>query len=428
MSKLLLKGGKIIDPIQGSKAKAGEILIVDGKIAKLGENLAAEDAQVIDIEGKVVSPGLIDIHVHLREPGFEHKETIETGTKSAAKGGFTSVACMPNTDPVIDNQTLVEGLLSIAKRDGVVNVYPIGAITKGSQGKELAEIANMKEAGIVAISDDGHPVMNAEMMRLALDYSKDFDLTIVSHCEDKNLAGDGVVNQGYYSTITGLNPISSSSESVMVGREILLAEEAGAKVHIAHISTKESVDLVRQAKKRGVKVTCEVTPHHFTLTDELITSFDTNTKMNPPLRSAEDVAAIKEGLKDGTIDVIATDHAPHAEEEKDVEYNYAPFGIVGLETAVGLVITELVESGILTLEEAIAKLTINPAQVIGIDKGTLEVGKDADITIIDVDDKWEVKTEELVSKSKNTPFGGYELQGRAVMTIVGGKIVYSSDE
>ena len=428
MSKLLLKGGKIIDPIQGSKAKAGEILIVDGKIAKLGENLAAEDAQVIDIEGKVVSPGLIDIHVHLREPGFEHKETIETGTKSAAKGGFTSVACMPNTDPVIDNQTLVEGLLSIAKRDGVVNLYPIGAITKGSQGKELAEIANMKEAGIVAISDDGHPVMNAEMMRLALDYSKDFDLTIVSHCEDKNLAGDGVVNQGYYSTITGLNPISSSSESVMVGREILLAEEAGAKVHIAHISTKESVDLVRQAKKRGVKVTCEVTPHHFTLTDELITSFDTNTKMNPPLRSAEDVAAIKEGLKDGTIDVIATDHAPHAEEEKDVEYNYAPFGIVGLETAVGLVITELVESGILTLEEAIAKLTINPAQVIGIDKGTLEVGKDADITIIDVDDKWEVKTEELVSKSKNTPFGGYELQGRAVMTIVGGKIVYSSDE
>jgi len=428
MSKLLLKGGKIIDPIQGSKAKAGEILIVDGKIAKLGENLAAEDAQVIDIEGKVVSPGLIDIHVHLREPGFEHKETIETGTKSAAKGGFTSVACMPNTDPVIDNQTLVEGLLSIAKRDGVVNVYPIGAITKGSQGKELAEIANMKEAGIVAISDDGHPVMNAEMMRLALDYSKDFDLTIVSHCEDKNLAGDGVVNQGYYSTITGLNPISSSSESVMVGREILLAEEAGAKVHIAHISTKESVDLVRQAKKRGVKVTCEVTPHHFTLTDELITSFDTNTKMNPPLRSAEDVAAIKEGLKDGTIDVIATDHAPHAEEEKDVEYNYAPFGIVGLETAVGLVITELVEPGILTLEEVIAKLTINPAQVIGIDKGTLEVGKDADITIIDVDDKWEVKTEELVSKSKNTPFGGYELQGRAVMTIVGGKIVYSSDE
>jgi len=423
MSKLLLKGGKIIDPIQGSKT--ADILIVDGKIDKLGDNLAAEDAQVIDLEGKVVSPGLIDIHVHLREPGFEHKETIETGTKSAAKGGFTSVACMPNTDPVIDNQTLVEGLLAIAKRDGVVNVYPIGAITKGSQGKELAEIANMKEAGVVAISDDGHPVMNAEMMRLALDYSKDFDLTIISHCEDKNLAGDGVVNQGYYSTITGLNPISSSSESVMVGREILLAEEAGAKVHIAHISTKESVDLVRQAKKRGVRVTCEVTPHHFTLTDEVITSFDTNTKMNPPLRSAEDVEAIKEGLKDGTIDVIATDHAPHAEEEKDVEYNYAPFGIVGLETAVGLVITELVEPGILTLEEAIAKLTINPAQVIGVDKGTLEVGKDADITIIDIDEKWEVKTEELVSKSKNTPFGGYELQGRAVMTIVAGEIVYS---
>ncbi|OCL27905.1 dihydroorotase [Orenia metallireducens] len=426
MSKLLLKGGKIIDSVQGSKT--GDILIIDNKIAKIGKDLVAEDAKIINVKGKVISPGLIDIHVHLREPGFEHKETIETGTKSAAKGGFTSVACMPNTDPVIDNQTLVEGLLSIAKRDGVVNVYPIGAITKGSRGKELAEIANMREAGIVAISDDGHPVMNAEMMRLALDYSKDFDLTIISHCEDKNLAGDGVVNQGYYSTITGLNPISSSSESVMVGREILLAEETGAKVHIAHISTKESVELVRQAKKRGVKVTCEVTPHHFTLTDEVITSFDTNTKMNPPLRSVEDVEAIKEGLKDGTIDVIATDHAPHAEEEKDVEYNYAPFGIVGLETALGLVITELVEPGILTLEDAIAKLTINPAKVIGVDKGKLEVGKDADITIIDIDNEWEVKTEELVSKSKNTPFVGFNLKGRAVMTIVGGKIVYSSDK
>jgi dihydroorotase len=426
MSKLLLKGGKIIDSVQGSKT--GDILIIDNKIAKIGKDLVAEDAKIINVKSKVISPGLIDIHVHLREPGFEHKETIETGTKSAAKGGFTSVACMPNTDPVIDNQTLVEGLLSIAKRDGVVNVYPIGAITKGSRGKELAEIANMREAGIVAISDDGHPVMNAEMMRLALDYSKDFDLTIISHCEDKNLAGDGVVNQGYYSTITGLNPISSSSESVMVGREILLAEETGAKVHIAHISTKESVELVRQAKKRGVKVTCEVTPHHFTLTDEVITSFDTNTKMNPPLRSVEDVEAIKEGLKDGTIDVIATDHAPHAEEEKDVEYNYAPFGIVGLETALGLVITELVESGILTLEDAIAKLTINPAKVIGVDKGKLEVGKDADITIIDIDNEWEVKTEELVSKSKNTPFVGFNLKGRAVMTIVGGKIVYSSDK
>ncbi|WP_018250256.1 dihydroorotase [Orenia marismortui] len=427
MNKLLLKNAKLVNPAE-SIIQDQDLLIIDGKIAKIENGLKAKGADLIDLNGKILSPGLIDMHVHLREPGFEHKETIKTGTEAAAKGGFTSVACMPNTNPVIDSQILVEGLLSIAKEDGVVNVYPIGAITKGSQGQELAEISSMKEAGIVGISDDGSPVMNSEMMRLALEYAKDLELTIISHCEDENLAGSGVVNQGYYSTVTGLNPIPSSAESVMVGRDICLAEETGTKVHIAHISTKESVELVRQAKKRGVKISCEVTPHHFTLTDELITSFDTNTKMNPPLRSKEDVAAIKEGLKDGTIDVIATDHAPHSVEEKDVEYNYAPFGIIGLETALALVVSELIEPGILTLEEALAKLTVNPAKILGLDKAKIEVGADADLTVIDIDDEWKLRSEDLVSKSKNTPFIDYNLKGRTVMTIVGGEIVYSSDE
>ncbi|TDX52769.1 dihydroorotase [Orenia marismortui] len=427
MNKLLLKNAKLVNPAEGI-IQDQDLLIIDGKIAKIENCIKAKDADLIDLNGKILSPGLIDMHVHLREPGFEHKETIKTGTEAAAKGGFTSVACMPNTNPVIDSQTLVEGLLSIAKEDGVVNVYPIGAITKGSQGQELAEISSMKEAGIVGISDDGSPVMNSEMMRLALEYAKDLELTIISHCEDENLAGAGVVNQGYYSTVTGLNPIPSSAESVMVARDICLAEETGSRVHIAHISTKESVELVRQAKKRGVKVSCEVTPHHFTLTDELITSFDTNTKMNPPLRSEEDVAAIKKGLKDGTIDVIATDHAPHSVEEKDVEYNYAPFGIIGLETALALVVSELIEPGILTLEEALAKLTVNPAEILGIDKAKIEIGADADLTVIDIDDEWKLRAEDLVSKSKNTPFIDYNLKGRTLMTIVGGKIVYSSDE
>ncbi len=424
MSKLLLKGGNLVDPIEGITTR--DILVIDGKIAEMGIDLNSAEAEIIDISGKSVAPGLIDIHVHLREPGFEHKETIATGSKAAAKGGFTSVACMPNTSPVIDNELLVKGLLARVEEDAVVNIYPIGAITKGSRGEELAEISGMKQAGVVAISDDGNSVMNSETMSLAMQYAKDFGLTVISHCEDENLAGEGVVNQGYYSTITGLTPIPSSSETVMVARDIYLAEETGAKLHIAHISTKESVDLVRQAKKRGVKVSCEVTPHHFSLTEEMITSFDTNTKMNPPLRSAEDVAAIKEGVKDGTIDVIATDHAPHAVEEKDVEYNYAPFGIVGLETALALVITELVEPQILSLEEAISKLTINPAKVVGLTKGRLEVGSDADLTVINLEEEWKVDPRDFASKATNTPFTDFKLKGKISMTIVEGEIVYKS--
>ncbi len=428
MNKLLLKNGKLIN-LEDKVRENKDILIINNKIAQVGEDLAVDDAQIVDLAGKVIAPGLIDIHVHLREPGFEHKETIETGTKAAAKGGFTSVACMPNTKPVIDKESLVRSVLSIAKEDARVNLYPIGAITKESKGEELAEIGSMNEAGAVAISDDGHSVMNAEVMRLALEYASDFDLPVIVHCEDKNLAGQGVVHQGYYSTITGLNPIPASAEDVIVARDISLAEETGAKLHIAHISTKGSVELVRQAKKRGVNVSCEATPHHFTLTDEEITAFDTATKVNPPLRSEEDVKAIKEGLQDGTIDVIATDHAPHAVEEKDVEYNYAPFGISGIETALGLVITQLVKPGILSLEEAITKLTINPAEVLGLDKGRIEVGRVADLTVIDLEKEWKVEPKDFISKGKNTPFAGFKLTGQAVMTIVGGEIVYkSSDE
>ncbi|GAB6100712.1 dihydroorotase [Halanaerocella petrolearia] len=426
MNKLLLKNGQVINPIKQTSQKQ-DILIEDNKIVKLGSNLKSETAQVFDLAGKIITPGLVDMHVHLREPGFEYKETIETGTKAAAKGGFTTVAAMPNTDPIIDKDALVKSVLATAKEEAVVNVCQIGAITKESKGEELAEIGSMKQAGAIGVSDDGNSVMNAEVMRLALQYAKDFDLPVISHCEDDNLAGDGVVHEGYYSTMTGLDSIPASAEDVMVARDISLAEETDSRVHIAHISTKGSVELVRQAKARGVEVTCEVTPHHFTLTDAEITSFNTATKVNPPLRSREDVEAIKKGLQDGTIDVIATDHAPHSVEEKDVEYDYAPFGISGLETALGLVLTELVKPEILSLEEAIAKLTINPAQILDLNKGEIATGKVADLTVIDLKDNWQVDPAKFISKGKNTPFTGHKLRGKTIMTVVAGEVVYSVD-
>ena len=425
MSKLLLTGAKVVDPT-ANEMKQQDVLLADDKIIEIAADIEAQDAEVIDVSDKLIVPGLVDMHVHLREPGYEHKETIATGTQAAAKGGFTSLACMPNTNPVLDKETLIEGLNKKIAADGVVKVHPIGAITKASQGQELAEIGSMQEAGIVAISDDGNPVMNSEIMRLALRYAGDFDLPVISHCEDENLSGDGVVNEGYYSTVTGLDPIPASSEEVMVARDICLARETNSPVHIAHISTKGAVQLVRDAKKQGVPVTCEATPHHFSLTDEAITSFSTATKVHPPLRSKADVQAIKEGLQDGTIDVIATDHAPHAEEEKDVEYDYAPFGISGLETAVGLINTELIEPGVLSWQEAVAKLTTNPAAILGLDSGKLEEGARADLSVIDPSYRWEVKPEEFVSKGKNTPFAEQELKGQNIMTIVDGEIVFSS--
>ena len=425
--KLLVRGGKVIDPANDF-CQAADILIDSGKISAVGQNLKANGAEVIDAKNKLVLPGLIDMHVHLREPGLEAKETIASGTRAAARGGFTSVACMPNTKPVVDNQALVEFINSRAASDGVVNVFPIGAITKGSAGSELAEIGDMKSAGAVAISDDGRPVMNAQVMRLAMEYAKMFNLPVISHCEDIDLAANGVMHEGYFSTVFGLKGISRLAEEVMVARDIMLAELTGTKVHIAHISTAGSVELVRMAKKKGLNVTAEATPHHFTLTAEAVGGYDTGTKVNPPLRGADDIRAVKEGLGDGTIDVIATDHAPHTVEEKDVEYNYAPFGIVGLETAVGLAFKELVNPGFLTVEELVRKMSVNPARILGLPKGRLGVGADADITIVDPGLREVVDVQRFASKGKNSPFGGWELKGLPTVVIVGGRVVMQDRE
>lgn len=420
--RLLIKGGTVIDPGTG-KVIEKDILLADGKIAKTGVNLNAGSAEVLDVSGKLVAPGLIDMHVHLREPGFEAKETIFSGTRAAVRGGFTTVACMPNTNPVADNAAIISYIRNTAFVKGTSNVFPIGAITRGSKGEELAEMGDMKEAGAVAFSDDGMPVMNAGLMRRAMQYARMLGLTIISHSEDKNLSAGGAMHEGYMSTVLGLKGIPASAEEVMMARDILLAEETGCRLHVAHVSTAGSVQLLREAKARGVKVTAEVTPHHFSLNDEAVAGYNTSTKVNPPLRTAADVAAVKDGLADGTIDVIATDHAPHTLEEKDVEYELAPFGLVGLETAVGLVWTELVATGVLTPLQAISKLTINPASILGISKGTLKTCADADITIIDPVLSWTVDSEQFASKGRNTPFTGRQLKGMPYMTIVGGRVV-----
>ncbi len=421
MMKILIKNGRVIDPANKVDEKL-DLLISDGKIAKFGKpgSLSADGSQAIDAAGKLIVPGLIDMHVHLREPGFEYKETIATGTAAAKAGGFTSVCCMPNTNPVNDNRSITEFILSQA-RDASSRVYPIGAITKGSKGEELAEMAELHQAGCVAISDDGKPLMNAALMRRAMEYSKIFDTLIIAHCEDSTLSDKGVMNEGGISTELGLRGIPRAAEDVMTSRDISLAELTGCRLHIAHVSTAGSVNLVRDAKKRGVKVTAETCPHYFTLTDEAVRGYNAMAKMNPPLRSAEDVAAIKQGLTDGTIDVIATDHAPHGMDEKSGEFDYAPFGIVGLETALGLTL-RLVEEGVLSLRDAIMKLSVNPAAILKIGAGTLSSGADGDVTIIDPTASWTVDSSQFKSKSRNTPFNGWKLTGRAVQTIVGGKL------
>ncbi len=416
---LLIKNGILIDPVT-EKQSVQDMLVENGKIASIAGNLSAPGAQVIDAGGKLVTPGLVDMHVHLREPGFEAKETVATGTLAAIKGGFSSVACMPNTHPVTDIAPVVEFILSRARAAGKAKVYPIGAITKGSEGKELAPMAELKEAGAVAFSDDGKPVMSAAVMRRAMEYASMLDAAIISHCEDTTLAGGGAMHEGDISTMLGLKGIPASAEEVMVARDVILAKETGCRLHIAHVSTAGSVAIIRQAKSMGIKVTAETTPHHFTLTHDMVQGYDTNTKVNPPLRTLQDVEAVREGLVDGTIDVIASDHAPHAVEEKEVEYQLAPFGLVGLETTVGLVWTRLVKPGILTPEQAVAKLTINPARILGINAGSLEVGMPADITLIEPDKEWEVNPEEFASKGKNTPFAGWKLTGQPVMTLVNG--------
>jgi len=421
--KQLIKGGRVIDPLNGIDG-VKDILIEGKVISQVADQIAVTDqVNVINAEGKIITPGLIDMHVHLREPGLEYKETIYSGTRAAAAGGFTAVASMPNTRPVADNKAVVRFIIEQAARDGAVKVYPIGSITKGSQGEELAEIADLKEAGVVALSDDGNPVVNSEIMRRALEYAQMFNLTVIDHCEDPNLSAEGFMHEGYISTLLGLRGIPAAAEEVMVARDIILAELTESPVHIAHISTVGAVNMVREAKKRGLPVTAEATPHHFTLTDEDVIGYDTATKVSPPLRSEADKEAVLQGLKDGTIDVIATDHAPHAREEKEVEYAYAPNGMVGLETVVPLVVSQLISKGVLSWTDAVVKLSVNPAKILNIPGGTLSVGAAADLTIIDPEKEAVVDPKKFYSLGRNTPFKGWKLRGWPIYTIVNGQIV-----
>ena len=426
--KILIKGGMVIDPAAKFEG-AADVLISDGKVLEVRPNIKEPGATVIEAKGRIVVPGLIDIHTHLREPGHEEEETIESGTKAAAHGGVTTIFCMPNTHPPLDNAPAVEFVLLKAQKEGHVNVFPIGCITKDSAGEELAEIGVLKKAGVVAVSDDGSPVMNSQVMRRALQYTKMFNLPVIAHCEDKNLTKGGAMNDSHVSMVLGLRGIPKQSEEIMVSRDIMLAELTGGHLHIAHVSTAGSVELVRQAKKKGIKVTAETCPHYFSLTDEAVKDYDTNTKMNPPLRSQEDIEAIKIGLADGTIDCICTDHAPHTEEEKNKEYDLAPFGIIGLETMLALVNTELIDKKVLTWGQAVEKLAVNPAKIFGLaGRGTLKAGSIADITIIDPDKEYVFTAKDFVSKSKNSPFIGRKLKGRAEVTIVGGKVAWPIKE
>jgi len=421
--RILIKHGIIVTRDKTETNK--DILIEDGKISQIGEGLNEAADKIIDAAGLAVLPGLVDAHCHLRDPGYEYKEDIRTGSMSAAKGGFTSIACMPNTNPVIDNESIVRTIMDKASREGVVNIYPIGAITKGLEGNELSEMGSMKEAGIVAVSDDGRPVMQASVMKKALIYANGFGLTVISHCEDLNLAEGGSMNEGETCTKLGLHGIPSAAEDVMVSREIILSEYTGMPVHIAHVSTRGSVAMIRQAKKRGVRVTAETCPHYFTLTEKACEGYNTNAKMNPPLRTREDVDAVIEGLRDGTIDIIATDHAPHHFDEKNVEFELAPNGIVGFETALPLALTYLVRPGILTLNQLVDKMSTKPAEILKIDKGDIRVGGDADLTLVNLDEEYIIDPDEFLCKSKNTPFGGFRVFGRVKYTFVGGKIVYN---
>ena len=423
---LLIVGGRLIDPSQGID-ETMDILIADGVVLELGHGLTApEGTQTIDAAGLLVTPGLIDMHVHLRDPGLEYKEDIATGSRSAAAGGFTSIACMPNTSPVIDNKAVTSYIVNKARNEAVVNVFPIGSITKGSKGESLAEMGELKEAGCVAVSDDGKPVDNAELMRRALEYAKGVGITVISHSEEMSLVGEGVMNEGFTSTELGLKGIPWAAEDIAVAREVYLAEFTGAPVHIAHISTVGSARIIRNAKARGVQVTCETAPHYFTLTDEAVLGYNTNAKMNPPLRSAGDVAAMKAGLADGTIDAIATDHAPHHPDEKDVEFNIALNGIVGLETSLPLSL-KLVEEGCLDYKALVSVMSCNPAKILGLERGTLKPGAVADVTIIDPLKQWVVSAEKMESKSKNSPFLGWEMKGAAAYTIVKGQVVHQAE-
>ncbi len=452
MKSLLLTGGRVIDPASHFDAVA-DVLILNGKISGVGKNLSAKAPKEIgrfDATRKIVCPGLIDLHVHFREPGQTSKENIASGTAAAARGGFTSVVCMPNTSPAIDNAGTVALIHERAAEEGVVNVFVTGAITKNIAGEELAPIGSLKKAGVVAITDDGHCIQNNELMRRACEYAKMFDLPVFDHCQDYSLVTDGVMHEGYWSTALGLRGWPSAGEEMVVARNILLAELTGAKIHCQHLSAAGSVTLLREAKKRGVPISGEACPHHFVLTDAAIAgsekfwandgkiladsqtdelpawpSYDTNFKMNPPLRSAKDREAILEGLADGTIEILCSDHAPHCDYEKEVEFDYAPFGITGLETELSLSLMQLVHTKRISLLDMISKFTVNPARLLNLNKGTLSAGADADVTIFDPNVEWIFRTEESVSKSRNSPFTGWKLKGKTVATIVAGKMIWS---
>jgi dihydroorotase len=425
---ICLRGGRVIDPARGMDATA-DVLLKGGVISKIGQGLAGgvgAGVRVIDVAGRWVVPGLIDLHTHLREPGQEYKEDIATGTRAAAAGGFSAVCAMPNTVPPNDNRAVSELIVRRAAEVGVVRVYPVGAISKGLKGESLSEMGELRDAGCVAVSDDGHPVMNAELMRRAMEYARTFGLPIVQHCEDLTLSAGGAMNEGVVSTRAGIRAQPSAAESSMVARDIELCALTGARYHVAHISSAESVRLVREAKRRGLPVTCEVTPHHLTLTDEACASYDTHAKCNPPLRASEDVEAVCAGLVDGTIDAVATDHAPHSAVEKDVEFEQAAFGVIGLETAVPLVLA-LVHAGRLSPTDFVRRMSSGPAAAFGLRGGSLAEGRLADVTVIDPDVTWTCKPARLRSRSHNTPFAGLSLKGRATLTIVGGRIVYSGE-
>jgi dihydroorotase len=453
MSSLLLHGGHIIDPASRFDAPA-DLLVVDGRIAALGPDAAARalpDTEQLDVSGQFVCPGLIDLHVHLREPGQSAKETIASGTRAAARGGFTSVVCMPNTSPAIDSAGTVALIREKARREGVVNVFVTGAITKGIAGEELAPIGSLKQAGVVAITDDGHCVQNNDLMRRAMEYARMFDLPVMDHCQDYDLVSDGVMNEGYWSTLLGLRGWPNVGEDMIVARNILLAEKTGGHIHCQHISSARSVELIRAAKKRGVTISGEACPHHFTLTDAAIAGserfwatdgnaiygfqdeavprptwpvYDTNFKMNPPLRTARDRAAILEGLMDGTLEVLCSDHAPHCGFEKEVEFDYAPFGITGLELELSLSLMQLHHGLGMPLIDLIAKFTTAPARLLRLHKGTLKVGADADVTVFDPNATWTCRRAKTESRSQNHPFDGWPMKGRATATVVGGNVVW----
>jgi dihydroorotase len=426
MKPLLLKGGRVVDPSQNHDGVA-DLLIVDGKIEAVGQGVKAPDgADVLDVTGKVVAPGLVDIHVHLREPGREDAETVASGAQAAAAGGFTSVCAMPNTDPVTDNQAAVGFIVKQSGAAGAARVYPIAAISIGQKGEQLAEFGELVHAGAVGVSDDGHPVVSSHLMRTALEYSVTFGIPVADHCEDPNLFAGGAMHEGLVSTKLGLKGIPAAAEEVMVARNIMLADLTGGHMHLLHMSTKGSVELIRRAKDAGIRVTAEATPHHYTLTDEACEDYDTNAKMNPPLREQADVEAVREGIKDGTLDAIATDHAPHHYEAKERDFDDAPFGVVGLETALGLGLSALVEEGILTLPELIARMSTVPARIYSLQAGTLASGAAADVVVFDAGARWQVDPQRFLSKSQNTPFVGRELSGRVERTIVGGRTVYEA--